>query len=112
METGLKVLCGAWLCCLAAVPLRAQEPPAPQPALPVEAGDAWITTRIRAALVPLQRDGSADVHVRTLQGSVTLEGTVDSRITHDRVVELASRVRGVRDVDAQALQTGAIAPHP
>ena len=29
-----------------------------------------------------------------------------------RVVELGSRVRGVREVDAQALQTGGIAPHP
>lgn len=108
------VLCGGWLWGLsAASPLQAQEPPAPpQAPVPGQMGDAWITTRIRAALVPQQRDGNADVRVTTTEGIVTLEGAVDSRITYDQVVELAGRVKGVRGVDAQALQTGAIAPHP
>lgn len=109
------VLCGGWLWGLsaAASPLQVQEPHAPpQAAVPGQMDDAWITTRIRAALVPLQRDGNADVRVSTLEGIVTLEGVVDNRITHDQVVELAGRVKGVRGVDAQALQTGGIAPHP
>ncbi|MBN8798202.1 MAG: BON domain-containing protein, partial [Stenotrophomonas nitritireducens] len=88
------VLCGGWLWGLsAASPLQAQELPAPpQAPVPGQMGDAWITTRIRAALVPLQRDGNADVRVTTTEGIVTLEGAVDSRITYDQVVELAGRV--------------------
>ncbi len=73
---------------------------------------ALSTTLRYLRLVPLQRDGNADVRVSTTEGIVTLEGAVDSRITYDQVVELAGRVKGVRGVDAQALQTGAIAPHP
>jgi osmotically-inducible protein OsmY len=43
---------------------------------------------------------------------VTLEGSVDSPITRDRVVELATRVWGVRGVEAQALQVAGTAPYP
>ena len=97
----------------AAPPLRAQVPPEPpQAAAPEQPDDAWITTRIRAALVPLQRDGHADVRVATAAGMVTLEGSVDSPITRDRVVELATRVWGVRGVEAQALQVAGTAPYP
>lgn len=101
-------------CLLAALPLQAQEParqePVP-PALPEAAGparmsDAWITTRIRAALVPLQRDGAAQVRVATLEGMVTLEGVVGDRVTRDAVVAAAAGVRDVRGVDAQALLVG------
>ncbi|MGW8128123.1 MAG: BON domain-containing protein [Stenotrophomonas sp.] len=74
--------------------------------------DAWITTRIRAALVPLQRDAAVDVRVNTTAGIVTLEGVVDSPITRERVVERGRWVRGVRGVEAQALQIAGTAPYP
>ncbi len=121
MKTGWRLampaMGGGWLLCLlAASPLQAQDVPAPaetvEPAVPGQASDAWITTRVRAALVPLRRDGNADVHVTTLEGVVVLEGAVDNRLTHDRVVELAAQVRGVRSVDAKALKIGGIAPPP
>lgn len=101
--------CAAWWRCHC-TPRHRREPP--QAAAPEQPGDAWITTRIRAALVPLQRDGHADVRVATAAGMVTLEGSVDSPITRDRVVELATRVWGVRGVEAQALQVAGTAPYP
>ena len=114
--TGLACVWGIALSCLlAALPLQAQEAAPPQdPVLPAspEAGvsgrmsDAWITTRIRAALVPLQRDGAAQVRVATLEGMVTLEGQVADRVTRDAVVAAAAGVRDVRGVDAQALLVG------
>jgi osmotically-inducible protein OsmY len=107
------ILLGGCLCGVVALPLHAQAPPEPpQAAAPEQPGDAWITTRIRAALVPLQRDGHVDVRVATAAGVVTLEGSVDSPITRDRVVELATRVWGVRGVEAQALQVAGTTPYP
>jgi len=105
------VVAGGLACMLAALPLRARELPE-LPAVEVVQGgqmsDAWITTRIRAALVPVQRPGAVEVHVATHEGAVTLEGVVDDWITHDSVAALAARVRGVRSVDAQALRVGAV----
>ncbi len=101
-------------CLLAALPLQAQEParqepvpPAlPEAAVPARMSDAWITTRIRAALVPLQRDGAAQVQVATLEGMVTLQGMVGDRVARDAVVAAAAGVRDVRGVDAQGLLVG------
>jgi len=97
-------------CLLAALPLQAQEPvpPAlPEAAVPARMSDAWITTRIRAALVPLQRDGAAQVRVATLEGMVTLEGVVGDRVARDAAVAAAAGVRDVRGVDAQGLLVAA-----
>ena len=94
-------------CLLAALPLQAQDAAPPEAVVPGRMSDAWITTRIRAALVPLQRDGAAQVRVATLEGMVTLEGQVADRVARDAVVAAAAGVRDVRGVDAQALLVGA-----
>ena len=107
------ILLGGCLCGVAAPPLRAQVPPEPpQAAAPEQPDDAWITTRIRAALVPLQRDAAVDVRVNTTAGIVTLEGVVDSPLARERVLERVAAVRGVRGVEAQALRIAGAAPHP
>ena len=99
-----------------ALPLQALPAPGPLPPPPAPEtdpmSDAWITTRIRAALVPLQRDAAVDVRVNTTAGIVTLEGVVDSPLARERVLEWVAAVRGVRGVEAQALRIAGAAPHP
>ncbi|MGE8219656.1 BON domain-containing protein [Stenotrophomonas acidaminiphila] len=99
-----------------ALPLQALPAPGPLPLPPAPEtdpmSDAWITTRIRAALVPLQRDAAVDVRVNTTAGIVTLEGVVDSPLARERVLERVAAVRGVRGVEAQALRIAGAAPYP
>ncbi len=93
----------------AAAVASAQPPPgalAAQDSVPgaVRMSDAWITTRIKAALVPLRRDDRAAVDVAVHEGRVTLSGRVADRVAHAQVLTLARQVRDVVDVDAGALQ--------
>lgn len=104
--SGLCAFIGVW----AAGVAIAQVPPAamPAPAQPpggIWMDDAWIATRIKAALVPLARQDRARVDVAVHAGRVTLSGRVSDRVAHAQVLALA-QVRGVQEVDASALQAG------
>lgn len=68
------------------------------------AGDAWIATRIKAALVPLVRERRASVGVEVVQGVVALTGTVEGEVTRQQIIALCAQIRGVAAVDAQALK--------
>lgn len=70
----------------------------------VRMSDAWIATRIKAALVPLRRDDRARVDVAVHEGRVTLSGRVADSVAHAQVLTLARQVRDVLDVDSEALQ--------
>lgn len=112
-RVGAGLLLGGLLGLAPAMPALAQELPVPAAAGAADdalVSDAWITTRIRAALVPVLRDGRNQVQVATFEGVVTLQGEVDDWITHDSVTALATHVRGVRSVDAQALRVGPALP--
>ncbi|MCL7715035.1 BON domain-containing protein [Stenotrophomonas mori] len=96
-----------------ALPPAPPLPPLPPlPAAPREVSDAWISTRLRAALVPLQRRGAAQVEVNTLDGRVVLDGRVDNALTLEQVTALAGGLRGVVEVDAGALQVGLVPGAP
>ena len=65
----------------------------------VHVSDSFITARIKAALLKAKGVNSADVHVETVVGTVTLRGTVDDAGQVARVAQLAARVKGVKKID-------------
>jgi osmotically-inducible protein OsmY len=68
------------------------------PALAAQPGDAWITTKVKMALLTHESVDGLDVDVDTFDGRVTLHGTVDSAIEKAEAEALARRVRGVTEV--------------
>jgi osmotically-inducible protein OsmY len=61
--------------------------------------DAWITTKAKIALATSEQASAFDVNVDTVDGRVTLHGTVDSEEARKAAVETAREVDGVRAVD-------------
>jgi len=68
------------------------------------AGDAWITAKVKAALLADREVRARDIKVTTEDGVVHLEGEVDNRRIEARVVEIAAGIEGVRRVDIAQLK--------
>jgi osmotically-inducible protein OsmY len=62
--------------------------------------DGWITTKVKGELATAEGVQSADVHVYTDRGVVTLRGTVDSPASAERAIHTALKVKGVAAVDS------------
>lgn len=60
--------------------------------------DPWITTKVKMSLLSSDRVDGLDVNVDTVDGRVTLHGTVDSADARAGAEELARGIEGVRDV--------------
>ena len=60
--------------------------------------DSAITTKVKAAFVKDKEISVFDIAVKTDQGVVSLSGTVKTKQQADRVVALARRVQGVKEV--------------
>lgn len=60
--------------------------------------DANVTAQIRTALVNEAMFKVNQVRIETVNGVVTLTGTVQSRPEADRVVEMTKTVQGVREI--------------
>jgi len=60
--------------------------------------DTWITTKIKLSLLTTGGVSSTDVNVDTIDGYVTLHGTVDSETEKTRAEQAARGVEGVRNV--------------
>jgi hyperosmotically inducible protein len=60
--------------------------------------DAWVTTKVKMALLTADNVDSMDVHVDTMNGLVTLYGKASSADERSRVERAARTVEGVRDV--------------
>lgn len=60
--------------------------------------DAVITAKVKAAILDQPTLKSLDIHVETFKGTVRLSGTVESRSSVDKAVELARNVSGVKSV--------------
>lgn len=73
--------------------------------------DAWISTRIKAALVPLVREQRGAVGVEVSHGVVVLTGSVEGELTRQQVIALCAQTRGVVTVDAAALKIAGL-PSP
>lgn len=68
--------------------------------------DAWITTKVKAALVSAADMPGLDIHVETHRGIVTLSGHVPSQEHADRAIATARRIEGVQSVESSALIVG------
>ena len=67
-------------------------------------GDAWITAKVKTELAAAEDAPAMAIDVDTVNGTVTLSGTVDSQTEADRAKAVAQKVQGVRGVDATGLK--------
>lgn len=65
----------------------------------VAINDAEITTKVKAAIFAEPGLKTLQISVDTIQGVVTLTGSVDNQQNSDRARGLAIAVAGVKDVD-------------
>ncbi|MFC3606273.1 BON domain-containing protein [Stutzerimonas tarimensis] len=74
-----------------------------------DAGDAgsdtWITTKVKTALLTEGSTPGMDITVETVDGVVSLSGTVASEAEKEAAIAEARSVDGVRDVMADGLET-------
>lgn len=68
------------------------------PALADQPGDAWITTKVKMALLTDDQVDGLDINVDTFDGRVTLHGDVASEAEKAAAGEEARQVEGVREV--------------
>ncbi|MCD7099980.1 BON domain-containing protein [Stenotrophomonas sp. MMGLT7] len=71
--------------------------------------DTWITTKVKADLVATKNVPGTDVKVETVNGVVSLSGVVPSKAEHDKAVQVAKGIKGVKSVDASGLTVSASA---
>ena len=63
-----------------------------------EPSDAWITTKVKAALITSEDVPASSVHVDTVDGLVTLHGSVDTAGEKANAEAAARSVQGMREV--------------
>jgi len=68
------------------------------PVLAAETPDAWITTKIKIALLTTEGVSSTAIHVDTTDSRVTVYGTVGSEQEKAKAARVARDVEGVREV--------------
>ena len=66
--------------------------------------DAWITTKVKAALLADREVSGFEIEVETKDGVVHLEGEVDDERIEARAVEIAANIEGVRHVETERLK--------
>ena len=66
-----------------------------------EITDSWLTLQTKLALFADERVNSADVHVTTQRGVITLRGKVDSAAEQEAAGEIARTIEGAREVSNQ-----------
>ncbi|HVY05230.1 MAG TPA: BON domain-containing protein [Burkholderiales bacterium] len=62
------------------------------------ASDSWITTKVKSDLLADKQVSSTHIHVKTVDGVVTLSGSTDSQADIDRAIQDANSVKGVKSV--------------
>lgn len=65
--------------------------------------DAWITTKIKALLLKEEKLAALKIDVDTRDGAVRLSGKVDKAEQISRAVDIASKVSGVKSVQADLI---------
>jgi hyperosmotically inducible protein len=60
--------------------------------------DAWITTKVKSTLLTTEGVSAAKVHVDTIDGLVTLYGSVPTAVEKAKAEQAARDVEGMRDV--------------
>ncbi len=67
------------------------------------ASDSWITGKVKAQLLADDDVKGSDISVSTTAGVVTLSGVVSTASMRKEATEIASKVEGVKKVDASQL---------
>jgi len=65
--------------------------------------DSWITTKVKSSLLMSKNVDGLDLTVETKNGLVMLGGSASSSAERDLAVEIAKDIKGVRNVDASAV---------
>jgi hyperosmotically inducible periplasmic protein len=65
--------------------------------------DTWITTKVKADLMATSDVPGTEIDVDTVNGAVSLSGSVDSKAKADKAVAVAKKIKGVKSVDASGL---------
>lgn len=65
--------------------------------------DAWITTKVKADLATTSGVSATDITVKTVDGAVSLVGTVPDNIAKQKAIAVARAIKGVTRVDVSAL---------
>ena len=68
--------------------------------------DTWITTKVKSELMTTSEVKSMNVDVKTVDGVVTLTGTLANELAIQKAVTAAKSVKGVKSVDASGLKPG------
>ncbi len=71
--------------------------------------DSWITTKVKSDLLASSNVPGTEVKVETVNGVVSLSGTVASQAEKDKAVMEAKGIKGVKRVDATQLKVNAAA---
>lgn len=66
--------------------------------------DAWITTKVKADLLTTSDIPGAGISVETVNGVVTLSGTVENRAQADKAIAVTKQIKGVQKVDSAKLE--------
>ncbi len=70
--------------------------------------DSWITTKVKADLLTTKNVPGTEVKVETVNGVVTLSGTVDTQAERERAISVAKGIKGVHNVEAADLKVAAM----
>jgi osmotically-inducible protein OsmY len=68
--------------------------------------DAWITTKVKSTLLFSTEVSGTSIGVETRDGTVHLEGQVESEEERTRAIQLAREIKGVKRVDAANVSIG------
>ncbi|MBN6152848.1 BON domain-containing protein [Xanthomonas sp. AmX2] len=71
--------------------------------------DSWITTKVKADLVATKDVPGTDIKVETVNGKVTLSGSVDNKAQREKAIAVTKKIDGVKNVDASGLKVAATA---
>jgi osmotically-inducible protein OsmY len=66
--------------------------------------DSWITTKVRSTFIFTTNVPARSIGIETKDGIVILDGEVDDATAKELAIELASDIRGVRDVNSDNLR--------
>jgi hyperosmotically inducible protein len=70
------------------------------------ATDTWITTKVKSELATTSDVKSMNVDVKTVDGVVTLTGTLANELAVEKAISAAKSVKGVKSVEATGLTAG------
>lgn len=66
--------------------------------------DTWITTKVKADLLTSSNVPGTEIKVETVNGVVTLSGTISSQAEKDKALKVAKGIKGVKSVNAASLK--------